>query len=246
MKPTFILLLIMGLMAMTPPDFYTQQLRFPRVRDAVKKRSKDVDNILTAAGLNTRNYEIFLRAFKKEQKLELWGRNKGTSEFKMIKTYDFCATSGVLGPKRRSGDRQIPEGFYTVDFFNPQSEFYLSFRVNYPNTSDLVFADKLNPGDNIFIHGHCATIGCIPVGDPNIEEIYQMVIRAKATGQDIPVHIFPARMDDTGYSALKSEFSGNASLLEFWSWLKPGFDAFEGSKTLPKVSVDAAGKYVVN
>jgi murein L,D-transpeptidase YafK len=239
-------LLLLSLAAMKPLDFFSQQMKFPRVRESYKSHGKQVNDLLAASGLDSKNLEIYLRAFKKERKLELWGRNKGTGAFSLIKAYDFCETSGRLGPKRRSGDRQIPEGFYTIDFFNPQSNFYLSYRVSYPNESDKVLSDKLNPGDNIFIHGHCITIGCIPIGDELMKELYLITIMAKSSGQDIPVHMFPCKMDEAGYAALRSEFANEPTLLEFWSWLKPGYDAFESTKTVPNVTVDpTTGKYNV-
>ena len=239
------LLLTFMSLSSIPTDFYQAQLRFPRVREALKTKGKTVDEMLSAKGINTTNFEVFFRAFKKEQKFEIWAKNKGENAFKLIKSYDFCASTGMLGPKRRSGDRQMPEGFYTIDAFNPTSNYYLSFRVSYPNASDKKFADPLNPGDNIFVHGSCITIGCIPVGDENIKEIYLLAARAKGGEQEISIHIFPNKMTDENYNSLKSEFSSNATLLEFWSWLKPGFDAFEKSNMVPSVSVDDAGKYVI-
>ena len=229
-----------------PTDFYQAQLRFPRVREALKSKGKIVDKILSSSGISTNNFEVFFRAFKKEQKFEVWAKNKGENAFKLIKTYNFCASTGMLGPKRRSGDRQMPEGFYTIDAFNPISNYYLSFRVSYPNVSDKKFADALNPGDNIFVHGSCITIGCIPVGDENIKEIYLLAVRAKGGEQEIPMHIFPNKMTDENYASLQSEFISEPILLEFWSWLKPVFDAFEKSNIVPSVSVDEAGRYVID
>lgn len=248
MKKNFLflpLLLIFMNLSPAPVDFYQAQLRFPRVREALKTKGKMVDEMLTEKGVSTTNFEVFFRAFKQEQKFEVWAKNKSDNVFKHIKTYDFCASSGVLGPKRRSGDRQMPEGFYTINAFNPVSNYYLSFRVSYPNASDIKFADPLNPGDNIFVHGSCISIGCIPVGDENIKEIYLFAARAKGGEQEIAVHIFPNKMTDENYNSLKSTFASNTSLLEFWSWLKPGFDAFEKSNTVPKVTVDDNGKYIV-
>jgi murein L,D-transpeptidase YafK len=239
------LLLILMSLSTAPIDFYQAQLRFPRVREALKTKGKTIDEMLTAKGISTTNFEIFFRAFKKEQKFEMWAKNKGESAFKLLKTYDFCASTGILGPKRRSGDRQMPEGFYTIDAFNPTSNYYLSFRVNYPNTSDKKFADQLNPGDNIFVHGSCISIGCIPVGDENIKEIYLLAARAKGGEQEIPIHIFPNKMTDENYNLLKTEFASNNTLLEFWSWLKPGFDAFEKSNIVPTITVEDNGKYAV-
>jgi murein L,D-transpeptidase YafK len=246
-KIIFCLPILFALISVSGPtiDFYNAQLRFPRVREALKSKGKIVDEMLTSKGINTTRFDIFFRAFKKEQKFEIWAKNKEGNTFKLLKTYDFCASTGILGPKRRSGDRQMPEGFYTIDAFNPTSNYYLSFRVGYPNASDKKFADPLNPGDNIFVHGSCITIGCIPVGDENIKELYILAARAKGGEQDIPIHIFPNKMTDENYDSLKKEFSSNATLLEFWSWLKPGFDAFEKANVLPIVTVDDTGKYIV-
>ena len=247
MKRTFTMILLTSiLMSMTPPkNFFEQQLKFPRVQTANREKGKAVSDLLSSKNISTSSFDLFLRAFKKEQKLEVWAKNKSDDAFTLLKTYEFCATTGVLGPKRRSGDRQIPEGFYEVDLFNPQSQYLLSFRINYPNKSDLVFADKLNPGDNIFIHGHCVTIGCIPIGDENIQELYLIAAKAKSAGGKINVHIFPTIMNDQNYKAINNEFGTDASLLAFWSWLKPGFDAFESSKKLPVISIEESGKYRV-
>lgn len=242
----FITLLGFGGFAQTNPSFYTKQLQFPRVREAVKLKGKAVEDLLKSKGINTQKYDMYIRAFKKERVLEVWVKNQESAQYTLAKTYDFCATTGVLGPKRRSGDRQMPEGFYTVNAFNPQSEYILSFRVGYPNASDLKFADPVNPGDNIFIHGSCLTIGCIPVGDELINELYLFAIKAKNSGNDIPVHIFPTKLSDDNYNALKQEFSANNDLIEFWSWLKPGYQYFENTHKLPKVTIAPDGKYVVN
>jgi murein L,D-transpeptidase YafK len=83
------------------------------------------------------------------------------------------------------------------------------------------------------------------VGDENIKEVYLLAARAKGGEQEIPIHIFPNKMTDENYNSLKSEYASNATLLEFWSWLKPGFDAFENTKVIPSVSVDEGGKYIV-
>lgn len=247
MKRTFTMILLTSIfMSMTPPiNFFEQQLKFPRVQAANREKGKAVSDLLSSKSINTSNFDLFLRAFKKEQKLEVWAKNKSDDTFTLVKTYEFCATTGMLGPKRRSGDRQIPEGFYEVDLFNPQSQYLLSFRINYPNKSDLVFADKLNPGDNIFIHGHCVTIGCIPIGDENIQELYLLAAKAKSAGGKINVHIFPTIMNDQNYKSINNEFGTDASLLAFWSWLKPGYDAFENSKKLPAILIEDSGKYLV-
>lgn len=247
MKKTFVMIFLTSiLLSMTPPiNFFEQQLKFLRVQEANRKKGKAVGELLSSKNINSNSFDLFLRAFKKEQKLEVWAKNKADDTFILLKSYEYCASTGVLGPKRRSGDRQIPEGFYEVDLFNPQSQYLLSFRINYPNKSDLVFADKLNPGDNIFIHGHCVTIGCIPIGDENIQELYLLAAKAKSSGGKINVHIFPTILNEQNYKTINDEFGTDASLLAFWSWLKPGYDAFEISKKLPNIVIEDSGKYVV-
>ena len=134
MKKTFIMIFLTSiLMSMTPPiNFFEQQLKFLRVKDAYREKGKAVGELLSSKNINSKSFDLFLRAFKKEQKLEVWAKNKVDDTFVLLKSYEYCASTGVLGPKRRSGDRQIPEGFYEVDLFNPQSQYLLSFRINYP------------------------------------------------------------------------------------------------------------------
>lgn len=241
-KITILLALLVATMSMLPADFLTSQLQYPRVRSAKAQKGSKVNKLLRDKGINPDAFNLFIRGIKDDQKLELWAKNTTADSYTMITSYDFCATTGELGPKRRSGDKQMPEGFYKVNRFNPQSMYHLSFRINYPNESDLVFADKLNPGDNIFIHGDCLTIGCIPIGNESIKEVYLLAAMAKDHG-DIPVHIFPTRMDKAGMSKISKGTS--ADLKKFWSSIEPGYTAFESSKKLPSVSVGSDGYYDV-
>lgn len=243
---TLLLPIILLLFSFTAlEDFYQKQLSFPRVQHALHEKGAYVKQLLISGNINPEKFDIFLRAFKKEKTLEVWAKNKENASFIHLKDYDFCESSGKPGPKRRSGDLQTPEGFYKIDAFNPTSEFYLSFRVNYPNQSDLKFADSENPGGDIYIHGKCVTVGCIPLGDDAIMELYLLVIKAKAGGQDIPVHIFPAKLSDQNFASLKNEYAGQPQLTEFWSWLKPGHDFFEKYHRIPEIIIDQKGRYLV-
>ncbi len=243
---TFITIFSTSFFAMAQSkDFYQTQLKYPRVKTAFELKNQYLTDLFEKFQINPNNYNLYLRAFKSEQKLEVWAKNIENEAYKLIKTYDFCATSGKLGPKRRSGDRQIPEGFYRVDLFNPESNYLLSFRINYPNQSDLVFADKINPGDNIFIHGQCVTIGCIPIGDDAIQELYLLASKAHSLQEGLPVHIFPSKMDKINYSELVNTYQNEQELTLFWSWLKPVFDYFEKNKQLPNIKIDESGKYLI-
>jgi len=125
--------------------------------------------------------ELTLIGIKEDQILEVWARND--RGWHWIISYPLTAMSGVLGPKLRQGDRQIPEGIYKVNAFNAESRYHLSMRLNYPNTFDSLHAKlekRLKPGKNIFIHGKDASVGCIAIGDKAIEELFILVA---ATGK---------------------------------------------------------------
>lgn len=151
--------------------------------------------------------------------------------------------SGDQGPKRREGDRQAPEGFYTIDRFNPNSSYLLSLGLDYPNASDRILSDRERPGSDIFIHGAEVSIGCLAMTDPSIQEIYLIAWDARRAGlESIPVHIFPTRLDDAGLARLQSN-PKYAEHLKFWKNLSVGYRLFEKSKRVPKISVDRKGAY---
>lgn len=224
-------------------DFKSAQLNYERVKKAYSEKEKTIKNLYQEKGINLSSQQIFLRAFKEEEELELWARSTSTDKFTLIKTYSICASSGILGPKRKQGDGQTPEGFYHIDRFNPQSAFYLSLGINYPNASDRILGNT-NPGGDIFIHGNCVTIGCLPLTDNLIKEVYVAAVEARNNGQSkIPVHIFPFRMKEDQFTKFKARHSKDIALLHFWENLKAGYAYFEKNKTLPKVSIETNGKY---
>ena len=161
-----------------------------------------------------------------------------------MKHYAVCRTSGNLGPKRREGDFQIPEGFYYIDRFNPRSNFYLSLGINYPNRSDQILGKRDEPGSDIFIHGGCVTVGCIPITDEYIKEVYWVAVQAKSNGHaKIPVHIFPTKLDARAIAQLKSVFPNDDTRINFWQNLQIGYNWFERSRRLPTISVNQQGMY---
>jgi murein L,D-transpeptidase YafK len=227
--------------------FRDQQQSYPRVR-AARSQTEDVrDSLFRTAGLDYPPEEIFIRIFKHEEELELWARKDDKSPFTHVRTYPFTANSGVLGPKREEGDRQIPEGFYVIDWFNPASKFHLSIRINYPNRSDRVRANGDRPGGSIFIHGDRVTIGCVPVGDDAIDELYVIAVDARSEGQDkIPVHIFPCRMDnEEGRRTIQRYIGRYPWLKTFWEELRPGYRYFQQHRRLPLIQIDDNGKYII-
>jgi len=224
--------------------FRTRQLRYPRVRAAAATRTAVLEQRFRNRGVAYPPRAVFLRALKEEQLLELWAGAGARAPFAHVADYPFCATSGGPGPKRRQGDGQIPEGFYVIDRFNPASRFHLSLGLDYPNTSDRRRGIPGCLGGDIFIHGGCATIGCIPLTDSGIEEIYLAAVAAIDAGQRaIPVHIYPARLDVEGFDRLAARFAHRPDLLEFWREIRPAYAYFETHRRLPVIRVEDTGHY---
>jgi murein L,D-transpeptidase YafK len=200
-----------------------------RVSAATKRVSANLTERAKEIGVKLPGSRVFIRAFKQERELEVWVSGSSKAKYKLLKTYQVAAASGVLGPKRVQGDRQVPEGVYHIDRFNPKSRFHLSLGINYPNAADRVHADQERPGGDIFIHGDQLSIGCLAMTDEKIEEIY--VIASGATTR-IPVHIFPFRMTPQNLKAnAKSEWA------TFWKTLEPIYSAFEREQRVPRVTI---------
>jgi len=223
-------------------SFVIQQKKYERVRKAYSDNEASVKLQLTEGGFKFESIHILLIAYKQDMQLELWVKNSNQKNYTYLKTYPFCALSGQPGPKRISGDGQVPEGFYYIKHFNPTSNFYLSLGLNYPNNSDRILSDKTNPGGDIYIHGNCVTIGCIPITDDLIKELYVFAVQAKNAGQQkIPVYIFPARFSESSYNLLKAN---NSHLVTFWNNLKIGYDRFNNQKQELQFTVDKNGSYI--
>ncbi|MBX7135542.1 MAG: L,D-transpeptidase family protein [Fimbriimonadaceae bacterium] len=207
-----------------------------RVAQARANKEPVLREMCQRAGLAYPPKAIFLRVFKKERVLEVWGGAKAGGAMRLLQTYPIAAMSGGPGPKRKEGDRQVPEGCYVIDRFNPQSSYHLSLRVSYPNASDRVFADKAAPGGDIYIHGNQVSIGCLAMTDDKIEEIYVLAWNVRRT--TIPVHIFPAKRYDHQIKSNPSEDTRN-----LWSDLIPIQHAFDKSRVVPKVKIGKDGRH---
>lgn len=173
---------------------------------------------------------VLIRLFKKEKQLEVWLR-QGLS-YTLFKTYTICYHSGKLGPKIHEGDKQSPEGFYTVGAqqLNPNSDYHLSFNLGFPNEYD---RSHKRTGSLLMIHGRCSSVGCFAMTDFRMDEIYAIVESAIISGQSqVPVHIFPFRMTSANMEAYK-----DSKWIDFWKNLKEGYDYFEGHRSPPLVTV---------
>ncbi len=191
---------------------------------------------------------MYIRSFKYDRLLEVWVKGNAKEQYKLFKTYKVCMQSGSMGPKRMQGDYQVPEGFYHINEFNPNSNYHLALGLNYPNASDRILSDSLHPGNAIYIHGNCVSTGCIAITDVPIEELYIIATNVKNSGQDfIPVHVFPVKYNvKKSADYLAQTLKSKPELTAFTAKLKEAFIFFEEKKQLPVILVNKKGEYVVN
>jgi len=174
---------------------------------------------------------ILVRLFKEEAELEVW-KQDDTGRFALLVTYPICRWSGELGPKIKQGDRQAPEGFYTITpaQLNPNSHYYLSFDMGYPNAFDRAYG---RTGSNLMVHGDCSSAGCYAMTDDLMGEIYALARESFFGGQrSFQVQAYPFRM--TAVNMAKHRNNPN---MPFWKMLKEGNDHFEVMRLEPKVDV---------
>jgi murein L,D-transpeptidase YafK len=219
-------------------SFKKEQLAFERVRNAFDNKWIGLEKQIKEKGFDPEHFRIFIRVFKQDEKMEIWISQLNNERFSLFKTYKIAESSGILGPKRKEGDLQVPEGYYRIDVFNPLSDFYLSLGINYPNAADKIKGKKPLGGD-IYIHGSNVTIGCVPLTDDFIKEVYALAVQAKNGGQKtIYTHFFPFDFNKTSLETFKA--NPNYS---FWKSLLKGFSYFENNKKIPKIGIDKNGDY---
>ena len=172
---------------------------------------------------------MLVRLFKQEAELEVWKQNRD-GKFALLKTYPICRWSGDLGPKVKEGDRQAPEGFYSITpaQMNPNSGYYLSFNMGYPNAYDRSWG---RTGSQLMVHGDCSSRGCYAMTDEQISEIYALGRESFFGGQNaFQVQAYPFRM--TAQNMARHRNNPN---MPFWKMIKEGNDHFEVTKQEPKV-----------
>jgi len=174
---------------------------------------------------------ILMRVFKEEAELEVWKQDV-TGRFQLLKTFPICRWSGDLGPKLHEGDRQAPEGFYSItpELMNPNSNFYLAINTGFPNSFDK--ANNRN-GSLLMIHGDCSSSGCFAMTDEQIGEIYGLARDAFIGGrQSFQVQAYPFRLTPANLARHRTH-----PHLAFWKMLKIGNDHFEATHLEPRVDV---------
>ncbi len=210
----------------------------PEIPASEQPLAKETLMLLGRKGMDSKS-PIFVRIFKEESELEIW-KARDDGRFYHFKTYPICNWSGDLGPKQRQGDKQAPEGFYTVTNtqMNPNSKFHVAFNLGYPNAYD---RSRNRTGNFLMVHGKCTSAGCYAMTDALVEEIYALAREAFAGGQEsFEVHAFPFRMTDANMKRHKK-----MKWVKFWKTLKPGYDHFETHRIPPTVAV-CERRYIVN
>jgi murein L,D-transpeptidase YafK len=161
----------------------------------------------------------------------VWKQDR-EGNYTLLKTYPICRWSGDLGPKKKEGDRQAPEGFYTITpgQMNPASNYYLAFNTGFPNAYDRAMGYT---GSELMVHGDCSSRGCYAMTDEQIQEIYALARESFFGGQKaFQLQAYPFRM-----TALNMAKHRNNPNFAFWKMLKEGYDHFEATRQEPKVAV---------
>ena len=180
---------------------------------------------------------VMMRIFKEEGVLEVW-KQSADGPYRLLKSYEICNWSGTLGPKHYEGDRQSPEGFYSVGpaNMNPDSRYHLAFNIGFPNRFDRAHG---RTGSHLMVHGACASVGCYAMTDAAMEEIYALGREAFRGGQRrFQVQAFPFHM-----TAANMARHRHHEAFGFWQNLKTGYDHFEATHRPPEVNI-CARRYV--
>ena len=225
--------------AVALPGCNSETSRMASNAKSVQPLSPQLVSLMAEKGMSPRD-PMLVRVFKEESKAEVWKKRGADGKYALLKTYDICRFSGKLGPKIKEGDKQAPEGFYSVTpaAMNPKSSYYLSFNLGFPNAYDRALG---RTGRHVMMHGDCLSAGCYAMTDDQMAEIYAMARESFRGGQPaFQVQALPFRMTPQNMARRRTDKN-----MAFWKNLKQGSDAFEVTKLEPKV--DACGKkYVFN
>lgn len=206
---------------------------------SVQPLSPALVSLMTEKGVSPQD-PMLVRIFKEESKAEVWKKRRADGRYTLLKSYDICRFSGKLGPKIKEGDKQAPEGFYSVGpaQMNPKSSYYLSFNIGYPNAYDRSLGRN---GTHVMMHGDCLSAGCYAMTDDQIGEIYAMARESFRGGQKaFQIQALPFRMTAQNMARRRNDKN-----MAFWKNLKQGSDHFEVTKVEPRVDV-CGKKYVFN
>lgn len=222
-------------------SFLNYQLSFERVNAAFQQKNAVLKKEFEERNLTYPPQNILFVSYKAEGELQVWVKENGQTEYEIFKVYDVCKKSGDFGPKYKQGDKQVPEGIYSINVFNPKSDYLLSLGINYPNAADRKRSDALDLGGDIYIHGSCMTVGCLPMTDDLMKEIYILGILAKNSGQEnIPIHLYPFKFNKLTEYIFYKEYPEH---IVFWENLKSEYYFFKENNRIRHFEIDAFGNY---
>lgn len=225
---------------MQAQDFFIEnQKTFPRVNKAFQGKENLLRKEFLSKGFHFPPNNILLVSYKAEGELQVWV--KEGFRYELFKVYEVCKKSGDFGPKLKQGDRQVPEGIYTINVFNPTSDYHLSLGVSYPNLADRIRSKASDLGDDIYIHGGCVTVGCLPLTDNFMEEVYVLSVLSKNNSQsDIPIYLFPFKFNKLTEYIFYKEYPQN---VKFWENLKQEYYYFKENRLIRNFTIDRNGNY---
>lgn len=245
LKQIVCLLLLLTATGFMPGNvsFEETQKNYERVNDAYSRKEMYVNMRCRSHEIPEETFgNILLRAFKKEEMMEIWVQ-KPDGNYVKFNEFKIYSMSGLLGPKRIQGDCQVPEGYYYINDFNPVSNYHLSLGISYPNESDELLSHASKKGGDIYIHGGQSSAGCLAMSNYYIEDIYICAVKARSNGQKkIPVQIFPFKMTNQNLQYY-SRFPQYARHTALWKNMSYGYQIFEKTKQLPEVYVNSDGYY---
>lgn len=205
---------------------------------SARQAERETREMMSKLGM-TETSPILIRIFKEENALEVWKKDR-SGRYALLKSYEICKWSGKLGPKIKEGDRQAPEGYYTITpaQMNPKSSYYLSFNTGFPNAYDRANG---RTGTHLMVHGACSSAGCYAMTDAQIQEIYALARDAFRGGQkSFQLQAYPFKLTPENLARHRNDPN-----MPFWKMLKEGYDHFELTRSEPKVDV-CGRKYVFN
>src|SRR5262245_53517539 len=161
--------------------------------------------LFRTAGVPYPPARVLFAGFKRERVLEVYAAGP-TTGLRLIRRYPILGASGVLGPKLREGDLQVPEGLYRIESLNPNSRHHLSLRVSYPNRFDREQArrdGRRDLGGDIMIHGGTGSVGCLAVGDEAAEDLFVLAAETGIEGVEAILSPLDFRTTEIGVELLR-------------------------------------------
>lgn len=228
-------------------DWQQKQKATPIYQSIKKEREDYLKKLVNARGLKYPLQGMYIRVFKSLQEAELWGRDNASAPYTRILTFNIPNMTGGMGQKTVANDGYIPEGVYSIVGVDTAAPRGLALKLDWPNRSDKMRANNDSLAGNIYIQGSRAEAGNISIGELQIRDLYLLMIDSwKASEGNIPVHIFPFKMNAEEMKLARKTYDKQPNDILFWEMLQPIYQKFEDTRKLPIIAIDKKGRYMVN